>query len=140
MSLLFAAVDVTALLNFLNSILPTLAGIDPAVAGLGALILFIVQKIGGKSKFDLWGTVKAVLRRFAPVKADGTPVEPKPLLDVVEDGVEVAAPVLFPNLNKELLAHEIEVVRRLVEKLKALREPEVPVEAKADELFGKLLK
>lgn len=131
--LILAAVDVSSLMTFLNSLLPALAGIDPVVAGLGALILFIVQKAGG-GKFDLWGTVKWVLSKFAPVKG-GPAVDP-----VVDPAAPVDSSSASPDLS-DLAAHEIEVVKGLLDRIRAWRAgTEKSVADKAKELMEAVMK
>lgn len=114
-SSVFASVDLTALLPFLESILNSLGGIDGWVAGLGAIALLVVQRLGG-AKFDLWGTVKAVLAKVAPKKTD----------------------VL--GIPTDLTDHELEAVRLVIDKIKFARS-EVVVqkeEEKAQERDGLL--
>lgn len=92
----FAAVDVTALGNFLQSLLPSISSVDPVVAGVGAIALFVLQIAGG-NRVDVWGTVKWVLGRIggqsaAPsvaVPADLNPAEAG-VVQTVLDGIKKA--------------------------------------------------
>lgn len=67
---MFGVIDLTFFTQFLQSVLGTLDGIDPAVAGLGALVLLVLQRMGG-GKFDTIGFVKTLFARFAPSSKGG---------------------------------------------------------------------
>lgn len=114
---MFASVDLTALLPLLNSIVDALGNIDGWVAGLGALVLLVVQRAGG-AKFDLWGTVKAVLSKFS-----------------------TKAPAVDPlGIPADLDAHELEVLKVVVDQIKAARGEAVQavVTAQRDGLFKRI--
>ena len=70
---MLAAVDLSALGNFFSSLIPSLSSVDPVAAGAGAVILFVIQILGG-NQINVWGTIKTVLSKLAPVGLTPTPV------------------------------------------------------------------
>lgn len=72
---MFAAVDLTALGDFLSSLLPAVSNADPVVAGIGAVVLFVIQIAGG-NKVNIWGNIKAVLGKIGGLVSPAAPVTP----------------------------------------------------------------
>lgn len=114
---MFAAIDLTAFQPLVESLLNSLASGDGWVAGIGALALLVVQRLGG-AKVDVWATVKGFLSKFAVWKKTNV-----------------------YNLPLDLSAHEVEVLQKVVEEiLKARGEVVQAVDAVKAEKRDGLLK
>jgi hypothetical protein len=106
--MLFADVDLTALLQFAQSLLPDLQTVSPMWAGVGAVVLFLLQRANvGKLLLDL---VSGIYRRV--VKGDKT------------------SPLIPPE---DLSAAEEALIAAVIDKIKSVRAAKVVADAAAHE-------